>query len=341
MTAYAGGCSVSVTLSPVASVGSVFQSDCATSVLVSPRALGPIWPSYTDENGVQQTVVLAEWYKGRSVEQSGKTTKYSREFLVHGTYETTDCTDIGPQVGDEDDVMPGMFVSSRKLMWYAQGGGDKKTYSDVVKIVIDYEQPNEPQSSGGDSEGTLSFDFGSESEHIDQAISQTTYGPAPKDGEGLLVNFDGETLEGLDIDAPILTFTEEHTFTEAQFNQSFRTQLSASVKKINSTVWRGYPIGNVLFDGASATKKNKQWFVSFRFRTRVGFTNKQFTIYKGGNPEIVTVSKTGWQYLWFKLGKSSTDNATKFQVAALSVHKADVYASLDFGTLGIGTQPLN
>lgn len=338
MTAYAETVSVGITLTPSVGGAAALAGGVAVGALFSPIVGGVHYGTYTDENGTKQPWELEEWYKGRTVEQNGTTIKYTRIFHIIGTFEPTDCLDIGPQIGDLDDVLPTFVVQNRKLYMYAKGGGA----SNIVRLEVDYQQPSTPQSSGGDAEATCSLEFESETEHVDLALSQTHYGVVPPVGEDLLVNFDGTTVNGVDIDAPVTMLTEDHTFTESEFSPSFRAALAANVKKVNLDIWRGYEAESVLFDGASATKRGKRWYVSFRFRIRVGFTNKPFSIVnQAGAAQAESVTKKGWDYIWFSMTKQPILANTKVQIAPTSIHVAKVYDTLDFETLGIGILPMN
>ncbi len=340
MTTFAGGCSVSVTITPTPGVAGVFVAGATVSFQVTPTPGGPRLPAYTDADGATQTIFIEEWYKGRTVEQDGVDLKYSRVFFIRGTYQTSDCLDIGPQVGDADDILPSFIVQSRKLEWYAQGGGA----SNIVRLAVDLQQPSKPQSEGGDTQATYTYDFSSESEHVDVAFIQANY-PADslQDGENLLINYDGvQTVEGVEIESPILEITEEHNFTEAQFSPAFRRLLRDNIATVNSDTFRDFAPGEVFFAGASASKGYKKWVVTFRFRVRRGFKNRDFTITnKAGAQETQTVTKFGWDYLWVSMGKRPDSTNTKLQVAPASIHVANVYTFIDFAVLGIGVEPLN
>lgn len=331
---------VSLTLTPAASTVQSYSVSAAVALVLTPLPRGARYVSYTDENGADVPIYLAEYYKGRDIQQANRKLKYARVFLIHGTFETTDCLDIGPQIGDLDDVIPTMIVANRKLAWYAQGGGA----SDIVRLDVDYETADGPQDQGGsEDEGTFSYEFTSESDHVDLAIAQTHTGAQPAAGESLLINLDklAGTVDGLDIESPVEELTERHPFTEAEFDPSFRQLLRDSVAKVNSVAWREFAIGEVLFSGASAAKTGKNWYVTFRFRIRRGFTQKAFTVYTNGVAGAVKVDKKGWDYLWVNVIRDKVDgDATKLQTSPASIHVAQVYETMDFSTLGIGTKPM-
>lgn len=287
---------------------------------------------------MRQTVVITEVYNARKVKQTGTTLTLYREFNISGTKEPADCLDLGPQIGDLDDVLPTFVVQNRSLRWFAQGGGA----SDIVRLEVDYQQPTTPQSSGGDAEATYSYEFTSESDHVDVARTQVHYGKQPATGEEKLINFDGQTVDGVEVDSPILEFTEEHVFTEAEFAPSYRCLLASCVKCVNNVAWREFDTGTVIFDGASAQKRGKRWYVSFRFRVRQNLINEPFTIVnQAGASELVLVTKLGWEYLWVNMEKRSAEANTKVTVAPSAVHVAEVYRLINFAVLGIGTEPLN
>ncbi len=338
MTTYAFGCAASLTVTPSLVVGLTFVFGCAVSLSVTPTIVAAIYQTYTDENGAQQPVYLTEWYKGRNVEQAGFTLKLKRVFFIHGAFDPTECTDLGPQVGDLDDVLPTFVVQNRSLEMYAKGGGE----SNIVRLEVDYQQPTRPQSEGEDAEATFTFDFTSESEHVDVAFIQANYGKQPQLGENLLINYDGQTVDGVDIESPIMEMSEEHVLTEAEFSVAFRKGLRDNVAKVNSQTFRGFSAGEVLFSGASASKRGKRWYVTFRFRVRRNLTNIPYTIInEGGAEEAITVfSKLGWEYLWISMEKRGADGDTKLQVAPSAVHVAQVYTYIDFAVLGIGVEPL-
>ncbi len=365
-----GSATASLTLTPSpASAGSTYDVTATGSLTLTPTPHGPLtmsvhavaslyvvpkssranWPSYTDDAGQRQTVVMEEAQESRHIEQSYRQLSYERIFYIHGTKHTNECVDIGPQPGDPDDLIPTMTVLKRRLETYARGGG----YADIVKVTISYVQAETSQSDGGDAEATFTYDFTSDSDHVDVALAQTNYTPvgeAPAAGEDKLINFDGTDIEGIDIQSPVLEFSETHKFPATQsvghasFNAALRRTIRDSVMSVNSVAFREYAIGEVLFIGACAEKRQNTWYVVFRFRARRNAAAIPFTIYnKDGAAEVVNAVKKGWQYLWVGVGtRTLTSGSTqKVRTAPVSVHVADIYQQIDFAVLGIGNQTLN
>jgi hypothetical protein len=338
---YHVGASNSLTLTP-STHGILWAAGNATAgVFIWPRASRAAWPTYRDPDNQKQTVTFEEAQKSREVSHTVDRKTYTRIFYIHGTYDTTKCMDIGPQPKASDDLIPTMVVTKREMEPFAWGGG----YADMVKVTITYEEPL-TVSDGGDSEATFTYDFTSEDVHVDVALSQTNYTPVgeePAAGEDKLINFDGQQVEGMDIQAPVLEITEEHQFHDTNFTASVRRTLRDSVYTVNSRVFREFAIGEVLFIGASAQRRQHVWFVTFRFRVRRNVVKQSLDIVnEHGGTETVKYDKTGWQYLWVGVGKRpiTTGGETKERITPVSVHVANVYQSIDFAVLGIGVLPL-
>jgi hypothetical protein len=303
---------------------------------------GSTWPTYTTTDGQQVGVTLAEVHQGRQLKSGQDGFQFIRKFYVHGTYDPAAARDIGPQVGDRDDVLTNFYVEERMAAPYAAGGGE----ADIVLITCTYSKLGAPSSGGGESEPTFSYDFGSESEHIDRALAQVHYGDKPRQTADL-INVTNDEVQGLEINSPILDVCEEHVFTEAQFSPSMRRALRDHLQKTNEKTFREFAIGEVLFVGASARKQAKRWYVTFQFRVRRNVSDLSFTLWKPFGaaglvftviPSVVSVEKRGWQYLWIESVRMAQGDSVR--VFPRAVHVATVYDEIDFGVLGIGTDPL-
>jgi hypothetical protein len=300
-------------------------------------ARGSSWPTYTTADNQIVGVTIAEKHQSRQLKASTDGMQLTRVFFVHGTYDPATARDIGPQVGDQDDVLTDFYVEERTASPYAAGGGE----ADIVLLTVTYSQPHSPQNGGGGSEGTFGYEFGSESEHIDRALAQVHYGG---DAERIsdLINVTEEEVQGLEINAPIIDLTEEHVFGEAAFSPTIRRALRDQIQKTNAEAFREFAAGEVLFVGASARKQAKRWYVTFQFRVRRNVDHLPFTTYSTrGVPTEQDVVKLGWQYLWVEsIRLPFAADPTKIRVVPRAVHVATVYDSVDFSVLGIGTDPL-
>ena len=299
-------------------------------------ARGSAWPTYTTPDGQVVGVTIAEKQQSRQLKATQDGMQLTRLFLIHGSCDPSAVKDVGPQVGDQDDVLADFYVEDRTAVWFANGGGE----ADIVLVTCTYSQPHSPQNGSAGSEGTFGYDFGGESEHIDRARAQVHYGG---DAERIsdLINVTDEEVQGLEINSPILAVTEEHVFTEAEFTPAFRRTLRDHLQKTNAAEFREFAIGEVLFEGASARKQAKRWYVTFQFRVRRNESAIAFTVYTtAGVASPQTVVKLGWQYLWVESIRLPYSSNGKIKVVPRAVHVATVYDSVDFAVLGIGTDPL-
>jgi hypothetical protein len=98
---------------------------------------------------------------------------------------------------------------------------------------------------------------------------------------------------------------------------------------VNSAPWRGYLAGEVLFVGASGSKKNQDqpWEITYKFQ--VSETRRNFKV------GVITVTeKRGWDYLWCQYRSAVADGKWVKQVVGVYIEQ--VYEEMLFTTLGIG-----
>ena len=337
MPTYTAAAAVTVTFAPALTAPGVLAVGCAVRMTLSgsPGALRV--PTYIDPTTGERTpVTVNEKHRARKMSQSEKGRTYQTQYLIQGTLDPTACDDLGPQIGDSLEGAPGLLCTDRQLTTYGAGGGD----GDVVLLDVDYAEP-ESDSQSTDSDGTFAYEFGAESEHIDTARAQQTYGKALREGEANLINFDGEEVGGVDILSPIIDVTEEHIYTEAEFSPGVRQFVRDHIGKVNAQPFREWAAGEVLFASASASKQARVWRVTFKFRVRRNIVDQEFDLVNdAGGITTEKVSKQGWQYLWVKIERKSLANKTDLRTAPVSVHVATVYEAVTFSTLGIGTAPL-
>lgn len=306
--------------------------------LATSLALGVLYPTYTTNEGQVLGVYIVEKARSRSTKTSFDGRSLTRIFLIHGSNDPAAVSDIGPKVGDQDATYPEFFVEERNGQTYATGGGE----ADIVQLTIEYKRFGPEQGDGG-SESLLSFEFGSESEHVDIALSQASHGTGASERVGNLINVTDDEIQGLEINAPILEFQEEHWFTTSRFSPAFRRLLATTTQTVNAAAFREWAIGEVLFVGASARKSAGQWNVTFSFRVRRNLEDLAFTLVKDdGTDEPVVVTKRGWEYLWIESRRlpEAGATATKTRTVPRAVHVAAVYYATDFSIFGIGTNPL-
>ncbi len=101
------------------------------------------------------------------------------------------------------------------------------------------------------------------------------------------------------------------------------------MSRVNSGPFRGFAAGEVLFLGASGTKRGGgDWEITFRFAASRNRTN--LTI-----GDITGISKKGWEYLWVRYADAEDANAKALIKKPVAVYVEKVYEEGDFGALGI------
>ena len=180
-------------------------------------------------------------------------------------------------------------------------------------------------------ESTYQFDTGGGSQHITQSISTSgRYAPSGStaaDFKGA-IGVTQDSVEGVDITVPVYTWSETHYLADAAVNKAAYYALTG---KTNSAAWNGYAAGEVLFLGASGSKRGEaDWEITFRFAASPNRAN--FNV--GG---ITVTSKKGWEYMWVRY-QDSDDAAAKMVIKKpVAVYIEKVYEEGSFAGLGIGT----
>ena len=205
-----------------------------------------------------------------------------------------------------------------------------------VKAVYEADEDGEsPDSDTGDEDATVfAFDTGGGTMHLNQSIK--TDGKHPNDAPDFAgaIEVDNEgNVNGVDVTMPVLNFTETHTLSGTRVSTSYKKTLAALTGTVNRSGFRGFSSGEVLFLGASGTKRSKKasapWEITFRFAVspnKAGF--------KVG--DIQVSRKYGWDYLWVRYADKVAENRKNMVKKPVAVYVEQVYPEGDFGNLGIG-----
>jgi hypothetical protein len=179
----------------------------------------------------------------------------------------------------------------------------------------------------------VQFETGGGTQHITQNLSNSILtkaagvtGDVPDFKGAIGVN--GDQVEGCDIYAPAFSFSETHILSDDVVTNSFIIMLRDLTATTNTDSFRGFAAGEVLFIGASGSKRSAtDWEITFKFL--VG-KNRTDVVINGSAP----FPKGAWEYLWVKYedGISNTNLIKKPKY----IYVERVYESRDFFALGIG-----
>lgn len=185
-------------------------------------------------------------------------------------------------------------------------------------------------------ESVFSFDTGGGTRHITQSL-QTILRKAPPGKTApdfkSAIGVTDSGVEGVDIVVPVYNFSETHYLPESQVTQNYKLTLFGLTGKVNSGSFRGFAAGEVLFLGATGSKRvapggTQDWEVTFRFAASPNATNLKVG-------DITGIAKKGWEYLWARYGDRTDDEAKALVKRPIAAYVEKVYESGNFAGLGI------
>lgn len=196
-----------------------------------------------------------------------------------------------------------------------------KVRANYEKKQIDEEKPQR------------SFDTSGGTQHITQSLETVgKFGTIDNDPPDLggAIGFDGESVQGVDVTAPVFNLQETHYFTKAQVTNTYMGTIFRATGKVNSEQFRGFNAGECLFLGASASQRlDEDWEITFKFAALPNRT--AFTV-----GDIAVTEKLGWDYMWVRYGDEVDDASKSLIKKPVAVYVERVYETADFADLGLG-----
>jgi len=186
-------------------------------------------------------------------------------------------------------------------------------------------------SSEEPDESQFTFDTSGGTTHITQSLKTSAkYAPPGKaapDFKGA-IGVTTDSVEGTDITVPVYAFTETHFIDDALVTGAYKATLFFLTGKTNKNAFKGFAPGEVLFMGATGTKRGKDdWEITFRFAASPNVTGLKVG-------DIEGIDKKGWEYLWVRYADAEDEKVLVKQPIAVYVEQ--VYDEGDFAGLGIG-----
>jgi len=203
-----------------------------------------------------------------------------------------------------------------------------------VKAVYEEEDGGEDDDDDDEEESSFAFDTGGGTMHLNQSLKTVSKTPntAPDFNGAIEVDNEGN-VNGVDVTMPVLNFTETHTMNGGRVSTSYKKTVAALTGTVNRSSFRGFSAGEVLFLGASGSKRSKKssapWEITFRFAVSAN----QSSVKVG---ELTVANKKGWNYLWVRYADKVADNKKNMIKKPIAAYVEQVYPEGDFGNLGIG-----
>ena len=275
------------------------------------------------------TVRVEEAYSERdeTIDAKGNVTEVEIPYLVFGVSdESAALAAARPKV----KTVSGMSLESIEVV--ERVSGDTWKVKAIYEVDDDGEQPDDT----GEEEDTtvFAFDTGGGTKHLNQSIKTDGKYPntAPDFAGAIEVDNEGN-VNGVDVTMPVLNFTETHTLAGSRVSTSYKKTLASLTGTVNKSGFRGFSAGEVLFLGASGTKRSKKssapWEITYRFAVSPNQAGLQVG-------DIKVARKYGWDYLWVRYADKVAEGGKNVVKKPVGVYVEMVYPEGDFGRLGIG-----
>ncbi|MEX2218845.1 MAG: hypothetical protein WD749_08800 [Phycisphaerales bacterium] len=181
----------------------------------------------------------------------------------------------------------------------------------------------------------FSFDTGGGTQHITQSkdtvSSHAASGTTAPDFEGA-IGVTADSVEGVDITVPVYQFSETHYFPDEEVTPAYKGTLFSLTGKVNSGSFRGFQAGEVLFLGATGSRRGTgpedDWEISFRFAASPNAVGISVGSISG-------ISKKGWEYLWVRYADQEDTGSHAIVKRPVAAYVERVYDEGNFAGLGI------
>ena len=235
--------------------------------------------------------------------------------------------------GTDDDVAAHVELLNVAPTLYAglvrQSSHLERVGETTWQATVRYGSVEPPQT--GDS--SFTFDTGGGSQHITQSLGTVGGWAAP----GLVApNFQGaigvgkDSIDGVDITVPVYHFGETHYLPTAFVTPGYKAALFALTGTVNSAPFRGFAVGEVLFLGASGSKRGQEdWEIAYKFAASPNVSGLSVGSIGG-------INKRGWDYLWVRYADVEDTSAKMLVQRPIAAYVEQVYPYRDFSGLGIG-----
>lgn len=206
----------------------------------------------------------------------------------------------------------------------------------IFKVTASYEPlVFDTGDGGGSNEPSFNFDTGGGTRHITQSLQTIGKFPATAPDFAGAIEVDNEgNVNGVDISMPIMNFSETHYFSPGRVSTSYKKRIADLTGCINAGSFKGYAAGEVLFLGASGSRRGKHsrdyWEITFKFAVSPNVANLRVGT-------LTVSSKKGWDYLWVRYADDVSTDRKALIKKPVAVYVEKVYEQASFSGLGIGS----
>jgi len=151
------------------------------------------------------------------------------------------------------------------------------------------------------------------------------------------IGVDGDSVAGVDIVVPALTWTETYDVPSTYVTSDYIKGVAAMTGSVNNAYFRTFDLNEVLFLGCSGSQEWDQekgdgpWSLSYKFVASPNVFNQQIG-------DITVAAKGGHEYLWVRYEDAVNQNAGVSFKKPKYVYVNKVYPTANFAALGIGIE---
>ena len=266
--------------------------------------------------------------RDEAIDAKGNVTEVEIPYLV---FDVRDESEALAAVRGNHKAVSGMSLASVETVERVNGDTWK------VKAVYEADEDGgtaDDTSSDEEDATVFAFDTGGGTKHLNQSIRTDGKYPSDAPDFGGAIGVDNEgNVNGVDVTMPVLNFTETHVLAGSRVTTSYRKTLADLTGTVNRSGFRGFASGEVLFLGASGTKRSKKasapWEITFRFAV----SPNQSGLEVG---DVKVSRKYGWDYLWVRYADKVAENGKNVVKKPVAAYVEQVYPAGDFGRLGLG-----
>lgn len=228
-------------------------------------------------------------------------------------------------IGSNDNGMPLDSLEVTEL--------DGVAATKVHKAVATYQSASSSgaQTPPETSSEEISFDLASQTtkvmiskQRISTEVSPSAAGDAP-DLQG--IGWDGKKFTGVDAMVEVFSFTITKYVPVASMDNTYISNIRAAAFKYNDEPFRGFADGEVLFAGASGSKRNDDdYAIAFKFLV----SENAMELEVG---DITGIDKLGWDYLWVAYEQAEDTAAKMITPKPVAAYVEQIYGSANLPSL--------
>jgi hypothetical protein len=246
-------------------------------------------------------------------------TSAKKTYVIEGTTDELEAK--GLLIAESPAGYEGMVRQSYEVRYLGDAA-----WEGVMSYAVN--PPITPPSTGQNS---WTFDTAGGTQHIVASKGTTAFGTGAAAGDnGNLINATKQGADGIDITVPQYSWSETYYLDDSAVTGTYKATLYGLTGRTNAGGFRGFAAGEVLFLGASGSKRGVgDWEITFRFSASPNLSG--LTV-----GTITGIAKKGWEYLWVKSVPTAVGSLGVMSQKPVAVYVEKVYDAGDYSGLAIG-----